>query len=50
MKVRDLIKLLQDDGRVQVRTRGIHRQFKRNTKTGTITMSFYLYNHEYEIR
>jgi predicted RNA binding protein YcfA (HicA-like mRNA interferase family) len=39
MKVRELIKLLQDDGWEQVRMRGSHRQFRHPTKSGTITVA-----------
>ena len=39
MKVRQLIKLIQDDGWYPVRTRGSHRQFKHPTKPGTVTVS-----------
>ncbi|MDE0466219.1 MAG: type II toxin-antitoxin system HicA family toxin [Candidatus Poribacteria bacterium] len=39
MKVRQLIKLIQDDGWYLVRTRGSHRQFKHPTKPGTVTVS-----------
>ena len=39
MKVRLLIKLIQDDGWFLVRTRGSHRQFKHPTKPGTVTVA-----------
>ena len=39
MKVRDLIKLLTDDGWFIVRTRGSHRQFHHHTKPGTVTVA-----------
>ena len=39
MKVRQLIKMIQDDGWYLVRTRGSHRQFKHPTKLGTVTIS-----------
>ena len=39
MKVRLLIKLIQDDGWYLVRTRGSHRQFKHPTKKGTVTVA-----------
>ncbi len=38
MKVRDLIKLIQNDGWFLVRTRGSHRQFHHATKPGTVTV------------
>ncbi|GIW41305.1 MAG: addiction module toxin, HicA family [Candidatus Binatia bacterium] len=37
MKVRDLIRLLEDDGWYLVRTRGSHRQYKHPTKKGIVT-------------
>jgi predicted RNA binding protein YcfA (HicA-like mRNA interferase family) len=39
MKVRDVLKLLKDDGWVVVRTRGSHRQLRHPTKSGTITVA-----------
>ncbi|MDE0010499.1 MAG: type II toxin-antitoxin system HicA family toxin [Candidatus Poribacteria bacterium] len=39
MRVRLLIKLIQDDGWFLVRTRGSHRQFKHPTKPGTVTVA-----------
>lgn len=39
MKVRQLIKLLQDDEWFLVRVRGSHRQFKHPTKPGTGTVA-----------
>jgi len=39
MKVRDVIKLIQSDGWVQVRIRGSHRQFKHPTKPGKVTVA-----------
>ena len=39
MKVRQLIKLVQDDGWFLVRMRGSHRQFKHPTKPGTVTVA-----------
>ncbi|MHB9037577.1 MAG: type II toxin-antitoxin system HicA family toxin [Armatimonadota bacterium] len=38
MKVRDLIKQLEQDGWYVDRTRGSHRQFKHLTKTGLVTV------------
>ncbi|NJO40040.1 MAG: type II toxin-antitoxin system HicA family toxin [Cyanobacteria bacterium RU_5_0] len=39
MKVRELIKLLEEDGWYQVRMRGSHRQFHHLSKPGTVTVS-----------
>jgi len=39
MKVRDLIKLLEERGWYLARTKGSHRQFKSPTKPGTVTVS-----------
>lgn len=39
MKVRELIKLLEEDGWYQVRMRGSHRQFHHPSKPGTVTVS-----------
>lgn len=39
MKVRELIKLIEHDGWMQVRQRGSHRQFKHPVKLGTVTVS-----------
>ncbi len=38
-KVRDVIKLLEQDGWVLVRTEGSHRQFQHPTKRGTVTVA-----------
>ncbi len=39
MKVRDVIKLIEDDGWYLVRTKGSHRQFKHPHKPGAVTVS-----------
>jgi predicted RNA binding protein YcfA (HicA-like mRNA interferase family) len=39
VKVRDLIKLLEEDGWYLARTKGSHRQFKHQTKRGTVTVA-----------
>jgi predicted RNA binding protein YcfA (HicA-like mRNA interferase family) len=39
LKVREVIKLLEDDGWQQVRMRGSHRQLKHPTKKGTVTVA-----------
>jgi predicted RNA binding protein YcfA (HicA-like mRNA interferase family) len=39
MKVREIIRLIERDGWVQVRQRGSHRQFHHPTKPGTVTVA-----------
>ncbi|HAM58063.1 MAG TPA: addiction module toxin, HicA family [Candidatus Rokubacteria bacterium] len=39
MKVREVIRMLQDDGWRLVVTKGSHRQFKHPTKPGRVTVS-----------
>ena len=39
MKVRDAIKLIEDDGWYLVRTRGSHRHYKHPTKPGLVTIA-----------
>lgn len=39
MKVRDIIKKIEEDGWVLVRTRGSHRQFKHAEKSGKVTVA-----------
>lgn len=39
MKVRDVLKRLEDDGWELARTRGSHRQFKHPTKRAVVTVS-----------
>ena len=38
MKVRELIKLIEDDGWYHIKTKGSHRQFKHPTKEGKVTI------------
>ena len=38
MKVRDLLKAIQNDGWYLARTRGSHRQFKHDDKPGLVTV------------
>ncbi len=45
MKVRDIIKMIEDDGWYIVATRGSHRQYKHPTKLGRVTIAGNL-NHE----
>jgi predicted RNA binding protein YcfA (HicA-like mRNA interferase family) len=37
MKVRDLLKAVESDGRLHVKTKGSHRQYKHPTKSGRVT-------------
>lgn len=39
MKVRDLVKLLADDGRYPARNRESHQQFKHPAKPGLVTVA-----------
>jgi predicted RNA binding protein YcfA (HicA-like mRNA interferase family) len=39
MKVRDVIRLIEQDGWFQATQRGSHRQFKHPTKTGKVTVA-----------
>ncbi len=39
MKVREVLKLLEDDGWYLVRTTGSHRQLKHPRKPGTVTVA-----------
>lgn len=39
VKVREVIRLIEDDGWSLVRTRGSHRQFKHPTKPGRVTIA-----------
>ncbi len=39
MKVRDIIKMIEDDGWYLVATRGSHRQYKHPTKPGRVTIA-----------
>ena len=39
MKVRDVIRLLENDGWVHIATRGGHRQFKHPIKPGRVTIA-----------
>jgi predicted RNA binding protein YcfA (HicA-like mRNA interferase family) len=38
MKVRELVRLLEEDGWYLARTRGSHRQYKHSTKPGVVTL------------
>lgn len=39
MKVREILRLLADDGGNLVRQRGSHRQFQHKSKSGTVTVA-----------
>lgn len=39
MKVRDAIRLIEQDGWYQVATRGSHRQYKHSAKPGRVTIA-----------
>ena len=39
MKVREVVRLLEEDGRHLARTKGSHRQYKHPTKPGAVTVS-----------
>ena len=39
MKVRDVLRLLANDGWQHARTKGSHRQFKHPTKPGSVTVA-----------
>lgn len=39
MKIRDIIKMIEKDGWVLIRTRGSHRQYKHSHKPGLITVA-----------
>ena len=45
MKVRDIIKMIEDDGWYIVATRGSHRQYKHPAKLGRVTIAGNL-NHD----
>ncbi|MEE4383825.1 MAG: type II toxin-antitoxin system HicA family toxin [Pseudomonadales bacterium] len=39
MKVRDVIRMLEEDGWELARQRGSHRQFRHPSKAGTVTVA-----------
>ena len=39
MKVRDVLRLLEDNGWQHARTKGSHRQFKHPSKPGSVTVA-----------
>jgi predicted RNA binding protein YcfA (HicA-like mRNA interferase family) len=42
MKVREIIKIIEQDGWFMVRIKGSHRQFKHNSKNGVVTIAGHL--------
>jgi len=42
MKIRDVIKIIEDDGWLLVTTKGSHRQYKHSIKTGRVTIAGHL--------
>lgn len=43
-KVRDMLRILRDDGWVLLRSKGSHQQFAHPTKKGLVTVSFHSAN------
>jgi predicted RNA binding protein YcfA (HicA-like mRNA interferase family) len=41
LRVKDILKKLQDDGWYEVRQKGSHKQFKHPTKKGLVTVSYH---------
>jgi predicted RNA binding protein YcfA (HicA-like mRNA interferase family) len=39
MKVKEIIKIIEQDGWFMVRIKGSHRQYKHNTKKGVVTIA-----------
>jgi len=39
MKVKELLKKLENDGWLLTRTKGSHRQYRHSNKTGTVTVA-----------
>jgi predicted RNA binding protein YcfA (HicA-like mRNA interferase family) len=39
MKIRDVIKFVENDGWVYIATKGSHRQYKHPTKKGRVTIA-----------
>lgn len=48
MKVRDIIRIMEEDGWFLVATRGSHRQYKHGKKPGRVTIAGHL-NHDIAI-
>jgi predicted RNA binding protein YcfA (HicA-like mRNA interferase family) len=43
-KVRDVLRILQKDGWLLLRTKGSHRQYAHPTKDGVVTLSYHASN------
>ena len=41
MQIRELLRILRDDGWYEVRQKGSHKQFKHPTKKGLVTVSYH---------
>ncbi|MBR0456514.1 MAG: type II toxin-antitoxin system HicA family toxin [Firmicutes bacterium] len=41
MKAKEILKILKDDGWVEVRQTGSHKQFHHPKKKGTVTLSYH---------
>ena len=39
MKVKEIIKIIEQDGWFMIRSKGSHRQFKHNNKEGIVTIA-----------
>jgi len=39
VKIRDIIRLIEEDGWYQIDTKGSHRQYKHPTKVGRVTIA-----------
>lgn len=39
MKVKDVVKMIEKDGWLVIRTKGSHRQFRHQTKKGLVTIA-----------
>jgi len=42
LKVRDIIKMIEDDGWCLIATKGSHRQYRHSSKTGRVTIAGHL--------
>lgn len=44
MKIKDVIKLIEDDGWFLIRQKGSHRQYKHKFKKGLVTIAYHKLN------